>query len=337
MIKDNDSAGIVQAQRGEPFRRSAVLWDPMPRAHVIVFYLGIPLLMSVIFGINHTGLARFLPPLIGIPYWAGIWIPFLLLLDVCTRSSAFALRPWSPPLWLILFLGSAVALFVVSPYVAWYVELVRPPAAKGLWQPPPSPYAMLADIERLIGFAGTPLFWIAINYYYDRILGIPRYLGQLVELAGDARDVHPDAQESGPGVAPHPPARQEEAGTEQSMPGSPMSIAAAGPLSTTPIGFRAHLPAKVGNDIIAIQAEDHYVRVHTALGSALIRYRFSDALRDVADLDGLQVHRSFWVARNSVSRVRNHEGGLHLVMCTGLEVPVSRAYREALRVARIRV
>lgn len=46
--------------------------------------------------------------------------------------------------------------------------------------------------------------------------------------------------------------------------------------------------------ILAIMAEDHYLRVHTEAGDCLIRMRLADGVKAVATLDGAQVHRSWW-------------------------------------------
>ncbi|MEL7446814.1 MAG: LytTR family transcriptional regulator, partial [Pseudomonadota bacterium] len=47
------------------------------------------------------------------------------------------------------------------------------------------------------------------------------------------------------------------------------------------------LPAALGSDILALEMEDHYVRVHTALGSELVLMRLRDAM---AELDGIEGH-----------------------------------------------
>lgn len=309
-------------------RRSTVLWDPMPLAHVVAFYLGIPLLMSFMFGINSAGMARHMPILIGVIYWAGIWVPFWLLLDATTRSAALLLRSWSPPLWLILLLGSAVAVVVFNPYVMGYIDIMRPTGVGFDPSRPPLLPMPLGKVERMLGFAGTPLFWITINYYYDRILGIPRYRGRLVELVD--RDTQVDQHARAFDAAP----------SSDAASGTPPVIASDGTIASPTVAHGIHsrepeliryLPRSVGHEVIALQAEDHYVRVFTTLGSCLIRYRFGDALRDLADRDGLRVHRSFWVLRSAVIRLRNRDGATVLVLPNDLEVPVSRAYREIVR------
>jgi DNA-binding LytR/AlgR family response regulator len=78
--------------------------------------------------------------------------------------------------------------------------------------------------------------------------------------------------------------------------------------------------------------QDHYVEVHTAAGSELLLLRFRDALREVEDVDGLQVHRSHWVARNAVVGVERRGGGrIVLRLVNGSRVPVSRSFAPVLK------
>ncbi|MCK0098679.1 LytTR family transcriptional regulator DNA-binding domain-containing protein [Qipengyuania sp. S6317L1] len=91
------------------------------------------------------------------------------------------------------------------------------------------------------------------------------------------------------------------------------------------------LPASLGSDVIALEMEDHYVRVHTALGSELVLMRLRDAIVHVAEIDGRQVHRSWWVARLAVEDVRREGRNVRLVLPGGLEAPVSRAQVSELK------
>jgi len=93
------------------------------------------------------------------------------------------------------------------------------------------------------------------------------------------------------------------------------------------------LPAELGSEVIALEMEDHYVRVHTALGSELILMRLRDAMVHVAEIDGRQVHRSWWVARGSVEDVRREGRNVRLVLACGIEAPVSRAQVSELKEA----
>jgi hypothetical protein len=83
--------------------------------------------------------------------------------------------------------------------------------------------------------------------------------------------------------------------------------------------------------ILAVQGEDHFVRVHTALGEHLIWMRLADAMAELDSLDGRQTHRSWWVAKSAVSGVRRGNGRATLTLSNGLEAPVSRRFAGELR------
>ena len=85
--------------------------------------------------------------------------------------------------------------------------------------------------------------------------------------------------------------------------------------------------------ILALTAEDHYLRVHTEAGDALILMRLSDALAAVDALDGARTHRSWWVARAAVKGVSRGDGRAVLTLSNDLEAPVSRTYAPQLREA----
>lgn len=93
----------------------------------------------------------------------------------------------------------------------------------------------------------------------------------------------------------------------------------------------ARIPAELGRELIALEAEDHYLRVHTGAGSGLILYRLSDALVQLDPSKGLQVHRGWWVARDAVLGTSRDGDRLWLLLCNGLKVPVSRAHAPAVR------
>ena len=94
---------------------------------------------------------------------------------------------------------------------------------------------------------------------------------------------------------------------------------------------RGRVSAAAGGDVIALEAEDHYVRVHTNRGSALVLHRLTDSIAELAGIDGLQVHRGWWVARGSVRGTFMRDGRRWLRLANGLDVPVSRArVREVL-------
>ena len=104
------------------------------------------------------------------------------------------------------------------------------------------------------------------------------------------------------------------------------------PAGAAPARIPDRLPMKLrGGAIRAVQAEDHYLRIHTDRGSDLILMRLSDALDELEGLEGSQTHRSWWVARDAVRDVARGDGRATLTLDGGIIVPVSRRYAKALR------
>lgn len=94
------------------------------------------------------------------------------------------------------------------------------------------------------------------------------------------------------------------------------------------------LPVRLRSaDILSMSAEDHYLRVRTSNGEALILMRLSDAAAACAALDGARTHRSWWVARAAVADARKGDGRGVLILTDGTEAPVSRSYYPALKEA----
>lgn len=112
----------------------------------------------------------------------------------------------------------------------------------------------------------------------------------------------------------------------------PPSAATPSPAGRPP--FLDRIPPHLTGDLLALEMEDHYLRVHTESGSDLILMRLRDAVAELAGADGVQAHRSFWVAAAAVSEVeRTPDGRATLVLRNGLRVPVSRSRLAAVRAA----
>jgi len=114
---------------------------------------------------------------------------------------------------------------------------------------------------------------------------------------------------------------------------TPVQTHAAPPeTAARPVRFLDRLPLKLkGATIRAVQAEDHYLRIHTDRGSDLILMRLSDAVEELEGLEGAQTHRSWWVAREAVRAVERGDGRATLTLDGGLSAPVSRRYARMLR------
>ncbi len=109
---------------------------------------------------------------------------------------------------------------------------------------------------------------------------------------------------------------------------------AASPRSSTDHMFKDRLPQRLRHgELLAITSEDHYLRVFTTHGDDLVLMRLADAERELAEADGMRVHRSWWVARAAVEHVQRIDGKLRLHLSNGVTAPVSRTYAPALREA----
>ncbi len=108
----------------------------------------------------------------------------------------------------------------------------------------------------------------------------------------------------------------------------------APPLPEAEALFRKRLSARRRTArLIAIEAEDHYLRVHTDLGDELLTLRFADALVELAGAHGFQVHRSWWVAGDAIETVRWRRGAGAVRLLCGLSAPLSRTHAPTLRAA----
>ncbi len=84
--------------------------------------------------------------------------------------------------------------------------------------------------------------------------------------------------------------------------------------------------------LIAVTAEDHYVRLHLdGGGGPLLLRRFGDALADLRALDGEQVHRGAWVAARGVTGADRQGRRWTLRLSDGARVPVSDRHLPAVR------
>jgi hypothetical protein len=282
------------------------------RGLLVTLYLGIPLCLAILLAWNPTGARAPLMPGYVLPtaYWLGILLPLWALLDACTRGLAALARRGGLrlPLPALLVAGALLATLAMRPYLIVYWELVDsaldPAKARG-WSGLPGMFpASLAEFALTVRRAGTLLLlWVAINLFYVHFLGVARF--------------------------GHLPARAVGAPVAAAAPDA-LATAAAVPPRGTP-GFLARLPSQLGQDVIALQAQDHYLRVTTSAGSALILCRFSDAIAEMDATAGIRVHRSYWVARNAIKRLQARDGRHQLLLGNGERVPVSRTYLEQVR------
>jgi LytTr DNA-binding domain len=98
--------------------------------------------------------------------------------------------------------------------------------------------------------------------------------------------------------------------------------------------LRAKLPVGLRYaSILALSAEDHYVRVRTDRGEALILMNLVAAIAALGEDSGVRIHRSHWVSRHLAegASLRGSRRGIRVG--EGAVLPVSRAGRKLLNEA----
>lgn len=184
-------------------------------------------------------------------------------------------------------------------------------------------YVLYAARHSLIPFIP---FWLGAIYGYRLLTGVDIFLGP-----AHPRSPGPRPAAASPGAIPAP---------AEWPPGSPVPDPvvplATADTTTTTVGTDAPLPFLAGTrlagarEVLAITAEEHYIRVWAPGGTDLIRYRFGDALKEAGHLEGGQVHRSWWVSWPAVTGWNNRGRTLELELRNGVTVPVSLAYKTAV-------
>ncbi len=256
------------------------------------FYFAVPAAFSLYAALNNWTILQIAGYERAVLFYAGHgfipWWVSALVTWACLR----ALAPWRPAQLVVLVLGSVLACIATLPYAHWITEYF----AQGWLEGDSDGLRTSAHIFSHIGFwtatARATVIWVAINLVFDRFLGLPRY-----RLATPTRAVDTDVS------------------------GDP---ALAAPVTDASLRFLQRLPTAVaGADVIALKAEQHYIRVFTANKSFLTLYRFSDALAEFEAGAGCQVHRSYWVRYSAIRAVHRRDRKYFVELVNDTEVPIS--------------
>lgn len=86
----------------------------------------------------------------------------------------------------------------------------------------------------------------------------------------------------------------------------------------------ATVPPSLGDNIVRVHAQDHYVEVVTTEGSALLTEQFGACVENLKQLDGIQCHRSHWISLDHARSLARSGSAYTCTMSNGDQVPVSR-------------
>lgn len=165
------------------------------------------------------------------------------------------------------------------------------------------------------GFPVSTIVWLINLWVFDAsVIGYLPLLGYTVPVAAVAS-----------GLVAH--FSRSLAGTERAPAASALALERPRLLD--------RLQADRRGEIYYLSMQDHYVEVVTSAGSSLVLMRMADAIVETAPVEGLQVHRSHWVATGAIRQVSRNGDRVVLQMADGAQLPVSRARAEDLKQAGI--
>lgn len=256
-----------------------------------------PLLAGVVLGANQTRAGAFLPWVGSISYWLALSFATWGLIALATALARGLLRPWSPPAWSIWLVGAVAGSLVARPTIYAITGLYRP------LMHAPTLRAMRPFTFDVAFLAYYLTNWSVIIAMWM----LASWLEREWRVAMAKRflaEKHAD-----------PPS------------------AAASRFDD----FLRRLPVDIGRDVIALQSEDHYVRVYTRTGNTLLLATLADAIAGVerGGIAGQRVHRSWWVAHGAVASAESRGRRLTAILGNGVEVPVSHTYRELAKLAGV--
>lgn len=90
--------------------------------------------------------------------------------------------------------------------------------------------------------------------------------------------------------------------------------------------FYRLLPHDIQGTLYSLKAELHYIKVLTDQGSDLILYALKDAINELPEEQGMQVHRSYWVSFCAIADFKKDGRQGTIILVNGDEVPVSRTF-----------
>lgn len=279
-----------------------------------LFSFVVPSLMALPLGWYGAGIGAEMSRTASLMLWVSVCLVSWWMSDGCARGLGGLLRRWNPPPALLWIGGYWINMLLSSIYNPALLDaLLR----VGLVDPTPTLRSYFALDRNLLDpgylwlllLAGGPGFvvWMAGNFGYQRMWG------------------------PGAGAAGRPaPTTHADTDRTPSTAGPAVAPAAPVPLFFQRLERLADLRVA---ELVAIEAEDHYVQVHSTRGKELVYVRFRDALGQLGGVPGLQIHRSAWVARQGVATLERQGRNLHVVLVTGERLRVSASNLGALREA----
>ena len=229
-----------------------------------------------------------------------------------TRLTAFATKALSLKPVLIIFLGALIGIFFlarpllrasIALQVQWFPEYGEEASQRLETLPIYFDFSYEFFIALLTIYSLRIFYWTISAWFFFSFFGKPYF---------------------GIALPNSPPLFKSLMGTE---------VSGANEGQTDLPHFLSKINPALGENLIALKAEGHYLRVYTREGNDLIYYRFKDAVAQLSGKPGAQVHRSYWVSAEDAKVAKDHTGKLEFHLPNELIVPIGRTYKQSAREA----
>ena len=231
-----------------------------------------------------------------IAYWLAVLMPTWFAFEAASWAIAYVLRPLHPPFIAVIILGCTLGGLAVRPFVVYIIGTILSTGSAG--ESPIDAPSFIWSVEWILDFVQEALvillLWVGTNLLMHGPLALPRF--------GYGPSARPGTTADSSALGADSPASDPE--------------------------FITRLKSISQDDITALEAEDHYVRVYSADASELIHYRFTDAVEEMKSKNGLQVHRSFWVSKTAIESMVRRGRSFDIVLTGGKRVPVGQTYKQ---------
>lgn len=262
----------------------------------VFLYLIFPILAGFVSAMQGSGRTSGWPLGFRIAYYVPLALVVMWSSGLCSLALSKLTRALHLPLWFLLIAGALLAGEIIKLYVQTVVPLfdqLLPQSALG---------GRSVEFNFSTGLrSGIPtiLTWLGLNLAAWFFFKVKRF------------------GYTAPIFAEKPPVQE---GTEDmTAPSRPM-------LSSLPLFAR-----KAGltslDQIQALEAQQHYLKIYGVGFEKVVLYRFSDAIAELSEVNGMQVHRSWWVRNGAIKSFKANNKRLELTLVSGLVLPVSRTYQ----------
>jgi hypothetical protein len=264
--------------------------------------------IAALFTLAEAEPARHLSPAAALAFWI-MSVGVGLALAV---ASVAGLTRWSGtrdlPRWQLIGLGGVIGLLLYTPLSLGLESTFPPPGLNETERD------VLDELESAGGLAALVA---------ELLQAGPLYLltWALLNLAPTAAVTRP-AILTAASAAPLLPPAIDPPGPAATTPTEPVT-ACPSPAPARCAADALGWPAAIGEDVLWVSADLHYLHVGTTLGRATVLGSLV-AVEAHFGRRGLRIHRSHWVARRAIRRVARGASGWRCELQDGQRLPISR-------------